>query len=65
VENGMESLADAAEQDVVFSCNLLERTYGEIRRLSPDERRQTIRERFEAIAPTAPIPQILKDVTPQ
>jgi hypothetical protein len=65
VENGMESLADAAEQDVVFSCNLLERTYGEIRRLSPDERRRAIRERLEAIAPTAPIPQILKDVTPQ
>jgi hypothetical protein len=37
-----ERLIDFIEQDVVFSCNLLCRSYAEIRQLSPVQRRLTI-----------------------
>ena len=37
-------LVDVIERDIVFSCNLLCRSYGEIRELSSDQRRQAIEE---------------------
>ncbi|MDR1727119.1 MAG: hypothetical protein LBT74_04210 [Acidobacteriota bacterium] len=50
-EKGMEALVDAAERDVVFSCNLLERPYEDIRRLPHDERRRLLRARLDALRP--------------
>jgi len=48
-ESGMEALVDAAEQDAAFSCNLLERSYGEIRALPSAERRRAMRARLQSL----------------
>jgi hypothetical protein len=40
----VSQLVDFIERDIVFSCNLLCRSYGEIRELKPDQRRSAIEE---------------------
>ncbi|HSW38324.1 MAG TPA: hypothetical protein VLL97_02390 [Acidobacteriota bacterium] len=46
-QSGFSRLIDDIEKDVVFSCNLLCRSYEEIRRLSPDQRRAAIESGLE------------------
>jgi hypothetical protein len=41
-ESGLAQMIDAVERDVVFCCNLLCKSYEEMRQLTPDQRRQRI-----------------------
>lgn len=41
-EGYLEQLVEAADRDIVFSCNLLCKSYEEIRQLAPDQRRQAM-----------------------